>query len=96
LNGLRNPRIPNNFGGTDGGRDTTGIKLAKTLAANKNTIERLCFDRTDLMGCRSNVDDWYKAFDKITSLKELRCYEMRDYINDADESTLDKKNSTVE
>jgi len=75
------------------GRDA-GIRLAKTLA-DKNTIESLKLSRTDLMGSR-NVDEWRKAFDEMTSLKELGCSGMRDYIVDVDESTLDKKTSTVE
>jgi len=77
----------------DDGQDA-GIKLAKTLA-DKNTIESLKLSRTDLMGSR-NMDEWCKAFEKMTSLKELGCSGMRDYIVDVDESTLDKKTSTVE
>jgi len=76
----------------DDGRDT-GIRLAKTLAA-KNTIKRLWLYETDLMGSR-NVDEWSKAFDKMTSLKILRCEGMKSYIKDVDESTFDEKTSTV-
>ena len=76
----------------DDGRDT-GIRLAKTLAA-QNTIKRLWLYETDLMGSR-NVDEWSKAFDKMTSLKILRCEGMKSYIKDVDESTFDVKTSTV-
>jgi len=74
------------------GRDA-GIKLAKTLA-DMNTIETLWLGQTDLMGSR-NVDEWSKALKKMTSLKGLNCDGMRDYIEDVDESTFDKKTSTV-
>jgi len=74
----------------DGGRDI-GIRFAKTRTA-KNTIESLELSRTDLMGSR-NVDEWSEAFDKMTLLQELECYEMGNYINSVDKSTLDEINS---
>jgi len=77
----------------DEGRDA-GIKLAKTLAA-KNTIEYLWLTATDLMGSR-NVDEWSKAFDKMTSLKKVFCKGMMYFIEYVDESTLDEKTSTVQ
>ena len=77
----------------DDGRDA-GIRLSKVLAG-KNTIEELSLSGTDLMGSR-NVDEWSKAFHKMTSLEKLVCYGMRDYIKDVDESTFDEKTSTVE
>jgi len=76
----------------DEGRDV-GIRLAKTLAAN-STIESLKLIETDLMGSR-NVDEWSKAFDKMTSLKKLVCRGMGPLIEYVDESTLDDMNSTV-
>ena len=76
----------------DEGRDV-GIRLAKTLAAN-STIESLKLIETDLMGSR-NVDEWSKAFDKMTSLKKLVCRGMGPLIEYVDESTLDEMNSTV-
>jgi len=75
------------------GRDA-GIRLSKALAA-KNTIEILVLIGTDLMGSR-NVDDWSKAFHKMTSLKQLVCVGMSGFIKDVDESTFDEKTSTVE
>jgi len=42
------------------------------------------------------VDKWSKAFEKMTSLKELNCVGMRDDIEDVDEKTFDEKTSTVE
>ena len=76
-----------------GGRDA-GIKLAKTLAAKKS-IEVLRLTHTDLMGSR-NVDEWSKAFDKITSLKELKSHGLRKIIQYFDKSTFDKKTSTAQ
>ena len=55
-------------GGRNKGQDA-GIRLAKTLA-EKNTIEYLHLDGTDLMGSR-NEDEWSKAFRKMTSLKKF-------------------------
>jgi len=78
-------------GGRNGGRDT-GIRLAKTLTA-KNTIKSLKLFKTD-MGSR-NVDDWSKAFDKMTSLKELYCVGIKYDINSVDGSSLDEKTSTA-
>jgi hypothetical protein len=79
----------------DNGRDA-GIRLSKALAG-KNTIEELSLFHTDLVGSR-NVDEWSEAFHKMTSLELLRCEGMRYYINikKVDESTFDKKISTVE
>ena len=77
----------------DEGRDA-GIKLAKILAA-KNTIEYLWLTATDLMGSR-NVDEWSKAFEKMTSLKKVFCKGMMYFIEYVDESTLDEKTSTVQ
>jgi len=42
------------------------------------------------------VDEWSKAFDKMTSLKKLSCRGMREYIVGVDESIfLDEKNSST-
>lgn len=80
-------------GGTciNGGRDT-GARLAKVLAG-KDTMEILKLFRTDLIGSR-NVNEWTKALGEMASLKEFKCWGMKDYVNSVDESTLDH-NSTV-
>ena len=77
----------------DDGRDA-GIRLSKALAG-KNTIKKIDLLYTDLMGSR-NVDEWSKAFHKMTSLKELVCIGMGGVIKNVDESNFDKKTSTVE
>ena len=70
------------------GKDTGGCA--------KNTVEYLWLTGAmDLMGSR-NVDEWSKAFHKMTSLKELVCIGMGGVIKNVDESNFDKKTSTVE
>ena len=59
-----------------------------------NTAGKLTLGCTDLMRSR-NVSEWADALDKLTALKVLKIIGMHHYIEQVDETALDKY-STVE